>query len=400
MGIVSSPAPRLIRRRASVELVADVDVHGQGELLVMAPSDVGPEARSRVLEAVASGHDGLGRGGVPRFKRRARFQGREAVVLDCAAVCDLEHVLARLAETGRRIPHEAGGAFVDWLHDAVEAGHHAPGSPRCLGAIGWGNVLVDREGELFLVGLGQNFSRSSHGAAASGAAGIVQAPEVSLGLAPTPRSDVFAAHGFVLGLLEYVRLPDSFGVFERQDEEARDLRRRTGAAIDRLAAGALAADPLDRPADIAALRALYEETRATIGIAELQGAPDALRAFCAETVREILAEGLGGEVVLGVSADGTRVVLPGGETLDLSRRRALRGIVRSLVEHKASGDATALGIEALRDAGWPGERMGAEAARSRVYVAVSSLRRMGLGELVEHVDEGYRLRASVRIELK
>ena len=50
-----------------------------------------------------------------------------------------------------------------------------------------------------------------------------------------------------------------------------------------------------------------------------------------------------------------------------------------------------LGVEALLAGGWPGEVVLPEAGASRVYVAVSTLRRMGLRELLVRVDTGYML---------
>ena len=48
-----------------------------------------------------------------------------------------------------------------------------------------------------------------------------------------------------------------------------------------------------------------------------------------------------------------------------------------------------LSVEALLGAGWPGETVLSEAGASRVYVAVSTLRRMGLRDVLRRVDDGY-----------
>ncbi len=61
----------------------------------------------------------------------------------------------------------------------------------------------------------------------------------------------------------------------------------------------------------------------------------------------------------------------------------------------APGEAT--GWEALLAMGWPGERVLAGAAATRVRVAISTLRRMGLAGFLLTRDDGYLLdpRASV-----
>ena len=45
----------------------------------------------------------------------------------------------------------------------------------------------------------------------------------------------------------------------------------------------------------------------------------------------------------------------------------------------------------LRAAGWPGERVIAEAGAHRVRVAVSTLRKLGLSGALTTAEDGYRL---------
>jgi DNA-binding winged helix-turn-helix (wHTH) protein len=52
----------------------------------------------------------------------------------------------------------------------------------------------------------------------------------------------------------------------------------------------------------------------------------------------------------------------------------------------------------LLEAGWPGERIQAPAGQSRVYVAISTLRRLGLREAIEHDERGYWLSPSVDVD--
>lgn len=48
-------------------------------------------------------------------------------------------------------------------------------------------------------------------------------------------------------------------------------------------------------------------------------------------------------------------------------------------------------------AGWPGERIGTEAALNRAYVALSSLRKKGLHELLVRTGGGYALSPAVAV---
>ena len=50
-------------------------------------------------------------------------------------------------------------------------------------------------------------------------------------------------------------------------------------------------------------------------------------------------------------------------------------------------------------AGWPGEEPIYEAALNRVYVTVDRLRSLGLRDVVERVDDGYRIIPGERLEL-
>lgn len=91
-------------------------------------------------------------------------------------------------------------------------------------------------------------------------------------------------------------------------------------------------------------------------------------------------------LTLGPSATWFRV---GNEPrVDLSRRRPLRLILDRLA---APGDKTHLGWDDLLEAGWPGEKMRPDAGAHRVRVAVSTLRKMGLRDVLRTEETGYRI---------
>jgi hypothetical protein len=49
-------------------------------------------------------------------------------------------------------------------------------------------------------------------------------------------------------------------------------------------------------------------------------------------------------------------------------------------------------VDALLDAGWPGESPLPEAAMNRLYVAMNRLRHLGLRDVLERAGDGYRLK--------
>jgi hypothetical protein len=60
---------------------------------------------------------------------------------------------------------------------------------------------------------------------------------------------------------------------------------------------------------------------------------------------------------LMVGPDGRLVRLADGSEIDLTRRKALRRIVRQLADIRLSAAGTALSVEDVLAAGWPGEKV-------------------------------------------
>jgi predicted ATPase len=92
-----------------------------------------------------------------------------------------------------------------------------------------------------------------------------------------------------------------------------------------------------------------------------------------------------------------RFRVPGGDWVMLPRESPMRLILLRLVEAHAERRGQAVALDQLVSAGWPGERMLADAARNRGYMALSRLRKLGLGPLIERNEDGYRLAPDLRI---
>lgn len=100
---------------------------------------------------------------------------------------------------------------------------------------------------------------------------------------------------------------------------------------------------------------------------------------------------------LVVGPDAAWFQSPGAPRADLTRRGATRRIFAALVEERLAAPGVGLGPHALAERGWPGEKMRPDAAATRVYAAIRTLRTLGLGPaLLRHAD-GYLLDPSLPI---
>lgn len=86
---------------------------------------------------------------------------------------------------------------------------------------------------------------------------------------------------------------------------------------------------------------------------------------------------------------------PGGDRVSLKQRRPLRLVLQRLVEERSAHPGRPLDWEDLLAAGWPRERVIPSAGAHRVRVAVSTLRKLGLKDVLVTVPEGYLLDPAV-----
>lgn len=86
-----------------------------------------------------------------------------------------------------------------------------------------------------------------------------------------------------------------------------------------------------------------------------------------------------------------------GERVDLLRRRAVRLVLDRLVTERLASPGTALSIDALFAAGWPGERASESSARNRVHVTLTRLKDLGLRALLWSRDDGVLIAPSARV---
>ncbi len=101
-------------------------------------------------------------------------------------------------------------------------------------------------------------------------------------------------------------------------------------------------------------------------------------------------------VVVGES--GAWFQLRGGARVDLLRRGPLRRLLDALVLAHQRARGEAIPAPELVEAAWPGERLLADAAATRLRVAIATLRKMGLKELIRTGPSGYLLDPSAAVE--
>jgi tetratricopeptide (TPR) repeat protein len=114
--------------------------------------------------------------------------------------------------------------------------------------------------------------------------------------------------------------------------------------------------------------------------------------------RRLVEELEGQAVSWRIASDGSWVEPPGGERIALQGANAR--IVRTLAQHAQDKPGETLDIEGLFEAGWPGEHILPAAAGNRVRVALSTLRRQGLAEIIERWEHGWRLQPGVVVQLR
>jgi hypothetical protein len=352
------------------------------QVVVTAPGLPLKEARL-VLGNLARVHRLVAGGPIPGVAHEALDAPTPWVALDCDAVVDLEYLSEVIAQGGDRPTFERASVIGQTLMEAMSKVHRArdpeTGRPVCLGSWSPANLLFSAAGQLSIVGFG-----------AGPLAGACLAPEVASGAPPTPGADVYALVLFLRAHAGLVRLPPVF----RRVFSGRSLASDAKLALLLVWSNLkiLAAPPAQRP-DMTVLLAQAQNLWRLLDFL-----PDAA-GFSAWVARAVGA-GLAGRLAASRPPSTARILLgrdaewvqgPGGVRHELGARRPLRRLLLALAEARCHRPGAPVTVDELLRAGWPGESPLPEAGRNRVYVAVSALRNLGLGALLQRWDTGYRL---------
>lgn len=173
-----------------------------------------------------------------------------------------------------------------------------------------------------------------------------------------------------------------------------------GALLDVLEAQALRATAAGRAEE------LVRQANQTL-IAAREGPASKENAFAVIRLLELELERWGGSPEeerqpaqlppIRVGPDGEWFELPGRERVELRRRVALRRLFAALVRGRRERPGEGLAPHQLFEAGWPEVEIQAEAALRRVYIAIWTLRDLGLAELILNQTDGYLLDEHVPI---
>jgi hypothetical protein len=99
-----------------------------------------------------------------------------------------------------------------------------------------------------------------------------------------------------------------------------------------------------------------------------------------------------------VEETGAWLSSKGGERVDLRRRPILRKLLACLIERRHRAPGKACSLDELVQAVWPEQRELNDLALNRLYVAVATLRKLGLREHLVKDPDGYFLHPRVPID--
>ena len=99
---------------------------------------------------------------------------------------------------------------------------------------------------------------------------------------------------------------------------------------------------------------------------------------------------------LVVAEDGAWFRPPHGERVELGRRPNLRRLLLALTQQRIGARGESMSLQAVIRGGWPGERADALSAANRARVAITRLRKLGLGDILLAKD-GYLLDPNVKV---
>jgi predicted ATPase len=101
--------------------------------------------------------------------------------------------------------------------------------------------------------------------------------------------------------------------------------------------------------------------------------------------------------VLLLDASGRWFEPPGGTRVTCSRRPVMRRLLLALAERRRDAPGRCLSTDELLALGWPGEQMLPPSGRLRLHVMLSRMRDLGLREVLQTADEGYRVDPAVSV---
>jgi hypothetical protein len=384
-----------IRARDSFHLLSAETDDGPSVVVVASPHAEAAQARRR-LEAFAAAHSDIRHPAVPRTRRAEVVDGTFVVELACDAALDGEELLRVRSDVAARIPYAIADGHITYLRQVLQVAHAAG---YCLGRICYANMLFSLDGRAYLVGFGYNVVALRETGTVVGSSTVFQAPEVVAGADPSPIGDYVALLALMRSLTTHVEMLDALVRVMRGVVEARDFE--VLRHLRWFETHVYAALPQER-ATIEEATAVAARIRELLGVTLDQSERDTY-------FRDLIARADAGTPVesgarrtheLVVASDGSWFLGLDGVKRQLGPRRALRRVFSALVEKRLREPGRTLSVWDVLAAGWPGEEPIYEAALNRVYVTIARLRGLGLSEVVERYDDGYRISPELEVRVR
>jgi hypothetical protein len=387
--------PLPIRPRGAFQLLsARRAADGRACVLLLPGPTADPDAVADALVDVERVHALLDHPLIPRVSYRGAADGLPFLEFDCPAVADGTELVRLLSDSPDKLPFGAADAFIASLREAIQHAHSvvdpSTGQPIHLPRMSGGNVLFAPDGRWSLVGFGRNFPIEKEDRTLDGTVAMFQPMELQTGGAPTESGDYVALVLWMRSLIRHVDMSNVVGRVIRGEWGPEDTELIQ--CLRWLDTSMICQPPQRRPT-------IAEAVRVADRIRELSGVsldPDAFAAHVASLIQgrdegqEVVeARQPGGERTLVIGPDAVWVAGPDGTSVRLGR--ALRRLLMALVHAHQAGAGAALTMWDLLEAGWPGERPVQAAGANRVYVSLSRLRQLGLRDLIERYEDGYRI---------
>lgn len=366
---------------------------GEARLVVFGAPGRDVQLQRRALGRLERAHRQVSHPRIAPVVDSGEHGGVPFVCFACDVVADLGTALGEVRRAGHLIPYAQGDGFVAGLRETLQVAHRVTldGQPMCIGALTYSNILFSSRGNHWLLGFGHNVMTHDETGSLQGSEPIFQAPELVVGGSPSPSADFVA---LILLMRSMASVADLLPAVARAivgNTLPGDLELLQNLLLFEWRV--MAALPSKRASIDEAIE-ISNRVRALLRIVpDLPG----FERHAANALAQLLPKA--NRFVLRLGLDATWIELPDGSRQQLAGRAALRRVLLALVEARLKSPGDPLSLEALIKVGWPGEQPDWEAGVNRVYVLLSELRRMGLREVLQRHDEGYRLDPALLVQL-
>lgn len=277
------------------------------------------------------------------------------------------------------VPFSVAIAFIECIMDAFDVAAQGGAQLRSLGP---GNILISPDGDVRFLGLGGLRISSP----------VFCTPGVALGGPATQTSDMYAALQVLRFALPAVRLPSPLKrMFKGEPRSGESYVWKQVQRFETAYANPLSKKPT---LGVHHARKAYHAFWRLCGVT-----PDdsGLRAYARNAYATLWPQ----VTTAAYDPQSHSLTFKNGHFVDLKHQPVQARLLSTLVESHFNDECTGLSADALIKFIWPDERMSAESAKNRLYVAVAKIRKAGLSNvLVLDSERKYRFADEFQIEIR